>query len=289
MAPVACLMLNMGANYRVGPHRVNVKLARQLADQGVSGIRFDLAGLGDSGSPSGGNHFTTQAVLDIQAAMNLVETMLGIRRFVVIGLCSGAANGMAAAMVDHRIVGILLFDGYAFPGWRARWELSLRRALAVPTNPAVIGKTVRWLHRKFSASAAAAAAPANLFEPVPVEVAEKSFHASMTELVGRGVALFFVYTGTVHVTDRGRDQLGRFANEAYARHVDYRFIGEIDHGLTSLASQRTFMAAASEWTLRVIRGGTPGALHPPSHSKKDEGADSLAPSVRKALRIEGVH
>ncbi|RYF63848.1 MAG: alpha/beta hydrolase, partial [Comamonadaceae bacterium] len=251
MASVACLMLNMGANYRVGPHRINVKLARVMAGHGISSFRFDLAGLGDSGPPSGSNHFMTQVVHDVQAAMNLVETMLGIRRFIVIGLCSGSTNGMATAILDPRIVGILMFDGYAFPNQRARFELGLRRALAVPTNPAVIGKTFRWLQRKFSARAAAAAAPADFMEPVSRDVTEDIFHRSMTTLVDRGVALFFLYTGTMHVRDRGRDQLGRFAEEAYAKKIDYRFIGEIDHGLTSLASQRTFLAVVSEWVLRV--------------------------------------
>lgn len=258
MTPVACLMLNMGANYRVGPHRINVKLARQMAGHGISSIRFDLAGLGDSGPPSSANHFTRQVVLDIQAAMNLVETMLGIRRFIVIGLCSGASNGMATAMVDPRIVGILMFDAYAFPNRRSQLELGWRRALAVPTNPAVIGKTWRWLQRKFSAKAAAAAAPAEFMTPMSRQVTEELFHRSMTELVGRGVALFFLYTGTVHVRDRGRDQLGRFASEPYALQIDYQFIGDIDHGLTSLASQRTFMSVVCEWALRVTKGRLPG-------------------------------
>lgn len=258
LAPVACLMLNMGANYRVGPHRINVKLARQLAKQGVSSIRFDLAGLGDSGPPSGSHHFMTQVVLDVQAAMNLVETMLGIRRFIVIGLCSGATNGMATAMVDPRIVGLLMFDSYAFPNRRSRLELTLLRALAVPTNPAVIGKAARWLQRKFSAKAAAAAAPANFMEPVSRAVTEEVFHRSMTELVARGVAMFFLYTGTQHVRDRGRDQLGRFAHEAYARKIDYRFIGEIDHSLTSLASQRTYISVVCDWALRVAKGSATG-------------------------------
>ena len=283
MAPVACLMLNMGANYRVGPHRINVKLAREMAGHGISSIRFDLAGLGDSGQPSGANHFMKQVVLDMQAAMNLVETMLGIRRFIVIGLCSGSTSGMATAMVDPRIVGILMFDGYAFPGRRSQLELALYRALAVPTNPAVIGKTMRWLKRKFSAKAAAARAPSDLFEPVPREVTEEIFHRSMTQLVGRGVALFFLYTGTTHVRDRGRDQLGRFAAEPYAQHIDYRFMGEIDHGLTSLASQRSFMAVVCEWALRVARGRTPGQQHAAAKAAPAEPGPGLSFDALNAL------
>src|SRR5262249_43385203 len=88
-APVGCLMLNMGAGYRIGPRRINVKLARLLAGQGIPSLRMDLAGLGDSSAPKGPARFTQQAVADLQAAMKLLETTLGIQRFIVIGLCSG--------------------------------------------------------------------------------------------------------------------------------------------------------------------------------------------------------
>src|SRR4051812_5056100 len=100
LAPVACLMLNMGANHHIGPRRINVKMARHLAEMGISSIRFDLAGLGDSGAPTSSKHFLAQAVNDMQAAMNVIQTTLGIRRFIVLGLCSGATNGMALAVAD---------------------------------------------------------------------------------------------------------------------------------------------------------------------------------------------
>jgi pimeloyl-ACP methyl ester carboxylesterase len=269
LGPVACLMLNMGANHRIGPRRINVKLARQLAASGVAGIRLDLAGLGDSGPASGSEHFLTQAVFDLQAAMNLMETTLGVRRFIVIGLCSGATNGLSLAVADSRVIGLLMFDGYAFPGRRSRFERSVRRALAAPTNPAVLGKTARWLQRKFSPAAAAAAAP-HIFEPDPPEVTAALFRRSMTQLAERNVAVLMLYTGTMHVTDRNRDQLGPFANEAFVRNFEYEFIGEIDHSLTSMASQQTFMSVVSDWVLRASQGKSP----PPA----------AQPAARQALR-----
>lgn len=252
LAPVACLMLNMGANHRVGPRRINVKLARQMATSGIPSIRFDLAGLGDSGPAGGSEHFLTQAVFDLQAAMNLIETMLGVRRFIVIGLCSGATNGLSLAVTDARVVGLLMFDGYAFPDRRTRFTRAVRRALAAPTNPAVIGKTARWLQRKLSANAAAAAAP-NIFEPDPPEVTAALFRRSMMQLAERNVAVLMMYTGTMHVTDRRRDQLGPFATEAFMEQFEYQFLAEIDHSLTSMASQQIFMDAVCEWALRVAQ------------------------------------
>ena len=248
--PIACLLLNVGANHRIGPRRINVKLARQLAECGVSSIRFDLSGLGDSGPARGAEHFLTQAVHDLQAAMNLVETMLGIRRFVVIGLCSGATHGMALALADARVIGLLLFDGPAFPGRRSLWERSARRAIAAVANPAVLGKMARWLQRRFSAKAAAAMAPL-LFDSEPPEMSTELFRRSMVQAAERRIAVLMVYSGTFHVVDRDRDQLGLFAHEPFMRGVEYRFEGGIDHSLTSIAAQQIFMAVAADWVMRV--------------------------------------
>lgn len=249
--PVACLMLNMGANHRVGPHRINVKLAHRLAALGVSSLRFDLAGLGDSAPPSGSEHFTTQAVHDLQAAMELMESTLGIRQFLVIGLCSGAANALSVAVIDARVVGILMFDGYGFPGRRSRWERTLRRALAAPTNPAFVGKAMRWVKRQLAPRSGAADMPHIFDEVQPTEVVLGLFRRSMTQLVARGVSVYLLYSGTLHVRDRGRDQLGPFAGEPFAQQLEYEFVREIDHTLTSLASQERFMTAVTHWVMRV--------------------------------------
>ena len=281
VAPVACLMLNMGANPRIGPRRINVKLARQLAAQGVSSIRFDLAGLGDSGPASGSEHFRTQAVYDLQAAMNQVEALLGICRFVVIGLCSGASNGLSLAVADSRVVGLLMLDGYSFVGRRARWERMLRRALAAPTNPAFVGKTARWLKRKLSPSAAAAAAP-HILEPDPPEVTAALFRRSMAQIAERNVAVLLVYSGTMHVTDRNRDQLGPFASEPFMRQFDYRFIREIDHSLTSMAAQETFIRLACDWTLGVTQDAAPVRAHATATSRP-----AMRSALSASLALEG--
>ncbi|MBB3177117.1 alpha/beta hydrolase family protein [Variovorax sp. Sphag1AA] len=260
MEPVACLLLNMGATHRIGPRRINVKVARRLASHGISTIRIDLAGLGDSRAASGAEHYRTQAVQDMQAAMNLMGTMLGVRRFVVIGLCSGSANGLSLAVADSRVVGVLMFDGYSFPGRRSLMERNFRRALAAISNAAMIGKTSRWLHRLVSSKAAAAIAP-DMFEPDAPEVTAASFRRSMTQVVERNVAMLLLYSGTMHVVDRHRDQLGPFANDPFVKQIEYMFDPTLDHSLTSLAAQETFMTIASDWVLRVAHREAPPSVH----------------------------
>ncbi|MFP2897131.1 hypothetical protein [Corallococcus sp. 4LFB] len=44
----AVVLSNVGLNHHVGPYRLWVELARQLAGRGITTLRFDLSGLGDS-------------------------------------------------------------------------------------------------------------------------------------------------------------------------------------------------------------------------------------------------
>ena len=265
--PVACLMLNMGANHRGGPHRINVKLAHRLASLGMTSLRMDLAGLGDSGPATSAERYLVQGIHDLQAGMDLLEAKFGIRRFVVVGLCSGTAHAMGLAVRDPRVVGILMFDGYSFPGRRWYWERTFRRALAAPTNPAVIGKTVRWVRRKLL----------NIATPPPVDifrVDEESpeeirtiFKNSMNEVTQRGVAVYLLYSGTQHVRDRGRDHLGVLADEPFAAKVKYEFARDIDHTFISISAQQAFMVRASAWALDIASNFTvptlPGATTEP--------------------------
>ncbi|MEO1524135.1 MAG: alpha/beta fold hydrolase [Planctomycetota bacterium] len=120
-APVA-LMLNAGIVHRVGPFRLHVDLARSLAKRGFASLRLDLSGLGDSAIRTALPEGTDRATLDVLDAMNALETELGSRRFVPIGLCSGAYNAHQVAVSEARIAGGVFLDGivYETEGHRRR-------------------------------------------------------------------------------------------------------------------------------------------------------------------------
>jgi dienelactone hydrolase len=180
-AAVACLMFNMGANHRVGPRRINVKLAHALAARGVSSLRFDLGGIGDSDAPADAAGLSMRALRDLQAGMDLLQNMQGIGQFAIVGMCSGAEHAMAIAAVDARVIGLSLFDGYAFPQRRTRWERTLRRALAAPAHPSFAGKTQRWLKRRLLRSEAA--------KPMPGFFTEEASPAETQAWFGKTMAL----------------------------------------------------------------------------------------------------
>ena len=252
---LAFLMFNAGVLPRIGPHRLNVKLARALAGDGQISLRFDLSGQGDSRSSVAGGDFRTQAVRDIRHAMDHLEQTLGIRRFALIGVCSGAVNAHAAALADERVAGVLLFDGYWF---RSRWTRLVRdwkrfrnqswteTVVAVPKR---LGSLV---------TPSARALRSGNENEVPLgTVPRAEFIGAMQSLVNRGVAIFLMYSGSVidyySYADQFRDA---FRGEAFVAQVRCDFCPEIDHTFVSLDAQRSLIASVRGWVPEVQRAGS---------------------------------
>jgi len=121
---VGAILLNPGILHRVGPGRIYVKMARELAALGFTVLRFDFSGIGDSKVRHDNLPFDKSSVDEAQAAMNLLESNRGIRQFVFLGGCSGARVSFATACCEPRVVGAILMnfpadaedDGNSNPG-----------------------------------------------------------------------------------------------------------------------------------------------------------------------------
>lgn len=99
-AGLAVLVLNTGAERRVGPHGQFVEQARRWAAQGATVLRLDLAGLGDSpAAPGREEHrvYSDIAMHDVRRALAWLRTQPGVQRVAVLGLCSGAFHAFEAA------------------------------------------------------------------------------------------------------------------------------------------------------------------------------------------------
>lgn len=97
-----------GPQYRVGSHRQFILLARFLAANGVSVMRFDYRGMGDS---EGETRTFDKIDADIAAAVNAFFTRLPrLRRMVLWGLCDAASAALFHAPHDPRIVGMVLLN-----------------------------------------------------------------------------------------------------------------------------------------------------------------------------------
>jgi pimeloyl-ACP methyl ester carboxylesterase len=86
-------------------------MARELARRGYPALRFDFAGIGDSPAPAEALPFPQSATRDTIQAMNLLERSLGVRRFILLGLCSGAEIALRTAVVDPRVRAAMLING----------------------------------------------------------------------------------------------------------------------------------------------------------------------------------
>jgi len=243
------LLMNAGVVHRIGPHRFNVKLARAVAEDGITSIRIDLSGLGDSPNATDASHSGQQAIRDLQAAMDHLERHHGIRRFVVFGLCSGAVNGYRLALADERIAGLQMFDGYVYPTWKTHIVRRLVRFRALPWS-ALARKLVQRLSGQ---------------RPVRVlELGEGSddthlgiptrpeFAQSMQALITRGTSVYLAYSGSFLETHNYTGQLrDAFAGAMFLDHVRYDFMPDVDHTMTSLAAQRKVIAATRDWIQSV--------------------------------------
>lgn len=128
----AVLFVNAGILHRVGPNRIHVRLARRLAREGVTSLRLDLPGVGDSRTLGTGLSLAEEGHEAVRAALDLLERQGVADRFVIFGLCSGADSAFRSACLDPRVVGIVIVDPTKlFPTWKT----SARRVLRGVVRP----------------------------------------------------------------------------------------------------------------------------------------------------------
>ena len=97
----AVIFFNTNYEYRVGPHRLYVPLAREYAARGHVVLRYDLGGVGDSEIPSGGAPniaYPAHAIDDAREAVAFIRSQAPGRRVIVVGLCSGGWYVFRAAL-----------------------------------------------------------------------------------------------------------------------------------------------------------------------------------------------
>lgn len=104
------VVVNGGAQYRAGAHRLFVQLARRLAQQGHAVLRFDFPGQGDSsGHPVG---FEDSAPHIAAAIDTLHQQVNGLTATALMGLCDGASASLLYlhANPDTRIHRLILLN-----------------------------------------------------------------------------------------------------------------------------------------------------------------------------------
>ncbi len=235
------IILNSGALHRVGACRMSVLLARLLSEHGYYAFRFDFAGVGDSGFGGEISDNPLQARSEISDAIEALSAKTGGTRFVLHGLCSGARDALAAALVDERIVGLSMIDGYAFR--TIRYHLK--------KLPAFLSKPKAWINfirvRLGSKSSRA-------LTGIPNEILELPFWpdyppkpkvgSAFRTVAARDVRILATYTGSWSDEYNYEMQFfDMFSETDFGEKVTVNFMPEANHVMTDFADQKSLRHA----------------------------------------------
>ena len=108
------LILNSGLLGRIGPFRLHVQLARQLAKTGYNAFRLDLSGIGDSERHNDNRSNEEKHLSDIKEVMDFLEKEIDAEKFIIMGICTGAVNAHKTMLHDNRALAAVCIDGYIY-------------------------------------------------------------------------------------------------------------------------------------------------------------------------------
>jgi hypothetical protein len=222
-----------GPQYRIGSHRHFVELGRELSNNGIPVMRFDVRGMGDSSGTFPGFESIDD---DIAAAMDVfIREEPHIKNVILWGLCDGASASIFKTELRH-YYGSKFLDG-SF--WRRliSGEVDLRDAAQ------------SLLNRIRAASAPATVSPRNgNIDPA----------TPLSDRMAQGIAAF---TGEILLIISGNDLTAKEFDDVTqgadnwrqllsADRVTRRDLENSDHTF----SQAEWSGAVNRWTLEWVNG-----------------------------------
>jgi hypothetical protein len=242
----AVLMSNVGINHRVGPYRIHVDLARALAQKGVTSLRFDVSGMGDSETRRGVAEGSDAGLADLREAMAFLEKKTAVTSFVPVGFCSSVDAAHALALADERVRGVCYIEGYAYRTrgfWkhyplrfteRARWARLLAARFPQRFAPPG-GGTV---------DAGAGVAQSVFVRDIPTR---ERFASDVGTLAKRDVRLLFLYSGG----DTNFNHLGQFdelmGGQDLRGKVEVHYYPNADHTFFRVADRKRVIERVCSW------------------------------------------
>jgi pimeloyl-ACP methyl ester carboxylesterase len=253
---IGFLLFNAGVIHRVGPHRLNVRMARQLAACGIASIRFDLAGHGDSIRPSGDHSFEAQAVIDLRSAMDALGAAANLRHFAIFGFCSGAYHAFATALADERVTGILMVDAYRYPTLRTHLNHYWARLRQPRLLRGLFGAARRGAsslaRRAFGGRGGGEKPPVPQLGHIDFIPSRAEFAGGLRTLLDRGVKLHMIYSGDAL---RDYNYPGQFKDTfspfGIGGRIEADFLPDLDHAATVLAHRADLTRRVIAWGLEL--------------------------------------
>jgi pimeloyl-ACP methyl ester carboxylesterase len=245
------IFLNSGILHHAGASRLYVKIARKLASSGFFCLRFDFAGVGDSEPRRDTLPFARGAVEDAREAMDFLQSARGIRRFILVGLCSGADMAYHVALADNRVAGLAKLDAWVYSTRRAvvrhyvprvlslrQWRHSIRVRLE--------GRRARAGQSPQDPSASLYVAPEYRRKFPPREEVEDG----LRRLTERGVRLYYFFSGDQISVFNYREQYrDSFPDVDFRDLLTVDFQPDSDHTVTGLRHQEEVTDAIHRWAV----------------------------------------
>jgi len=253
----AMVLLNTGILHRVGHHRMYVMLARRLARRGHPVVRFDFPGVGDSPPRKDALNIHEANFACLKDIVDWIEATLGVKRVVLLGLCSGADYSLAYAARDPRVAGVVLLD----PSIPRTLRFRVIRALRLAARPAPWinlltgrGQTWRTIRRMLGLVKSDAAeepsdgrvpfARANVEHPDSIDFLERSYQA----VVDRGSHILAVFTAGPEYQHNYRTQIYEgLPRVRFGRQLDLHYYADCDHTFTYRSLRERLFSQVERW------------------------------------------
>ncbi len=249
----AVLLLNSGVIHRVGSCRLSVNLARAITrETELPCLRFDFSGVGDSEARRGTLTAAEAAVDEVQEAMDFLRDELGVRHFVLYGLCSGAYASFNTALRDERVIGIAQIDGYCYMSVKSYWHHYAPRLFS-------LSRWSNFLKRRLGLQKSAVRSPMapseqgffevpNFGNFPPRDQVTKGFDT----LAKRGLWFFNVFCGGEHYNyaEQFRDC---FSRVEFGERLSLHYLPDTSHILAEPAEQARVVSAMVAWIKTVVQ------------------------------------
>ncbi|WP_291982183.1 alpha/beta fold hydrolase [Luteitalea sp.] len=247
----AVLFLNSGILHRVGTCRLHVRLARALSASGFHCLRFDFSGIGDSDQRRDSLSFEESAVVETREAMDYLAKTKGSKRFILMGLCSGADMAHDTAAADTRVTGLVLLDAWAYKtlGYKLRrygpklldlgaWRNSLR---------------LRWRHfrgtyvdRRTSVEKAEGV-EYDVPKYVRVFPPRERVANDIQGFVARGIQMYYLWTGGLEEYNHSGQHRATFRDVRFGSLLREEHLPDATHILTGLSHQEYVVRNVVQW------------------------------------------
>jgi hypothetical protein len=249
----AMVILNSGILHRAGASRIYVQIARALALDGLTSLRFDFSGVGDSEVRRDSIPIEQRFVMETREAMDYLDETLGIDRFLVGGLCSGGDGAFWAGLEDERVGGVWQIDAFCYP----TLGYYRRRYLPKILDPGA------WWHSIKVRMQQAASEPETGDDEVFVKPEYRRIFPPKEEvgeglrrLLDRGVGLYFLFTGGLEEYLYASQHQETFPELQLGRRARIRYLGNCTHTVTDLEHQRVLVDDIRAWSRSLA-----GAAH----------------------------